>query len=212
MQLQKFWFFESLSAQEIRELQTITLKKNYSKGEIVFYAQEKSKYLHFLADGSLKLYKHDSKENELVLHHLHAPNLVAEISNFEEMPYPANCSCETDATIYLIDYDKFKQQFLSKPAISIMFMKSLSKKIKALESFIHSNLTVDSYTKTARFLYEKLEEFNSMRQIDIASLLNITPETLSRNLARLKKERIIGKKGTLIEIIDLEKLLNIYRK
>lgn len=206
MQLEQFWFFESLTNEELDDLKKITIKKSYKKGELLFYANEQSRYLHFLAKGCAKLYKHDSKENEVVLHHLYAPNLLAEISNFEELPYPANCSFETDATIYLIDYAKFKQQFLYKPQISILFIKSLTKKIKALESFINYSLTTDSFTKTARFLYENEELFYSMKQIKIASLLNITPETLSRNLARLKKENIITKSKGQFHILDKKKL------
>lgn len=209
MELKDFWFFESLSDAELKELQKITSKKIFKKDEILFFNQERSKYLHFLACGSLKLYKHDAKENEIVLHYLHAPNLVAEITNFEESPYPANCSIETDAEVYLIDYKKFKEQFLSKEKIAVLFMKSLTKKIKALESFINNSLTTDSYTKTARFLYENQTTFSSMKQLKIATILNITPETLSRNLGRLKKEKIITKKEGAFEILDLQRLKKV---
>lgn len=206
MNLEDFWFFESLTEDEIKRVQQITLKREYKKGEILFYVQEQPKYLHFLAKGTVKLYKHDQKANEVVLHYLHGPNFIAELSNFDEVAYPANCSFESDAKVYLIDYSKFKEEFLCKYEISLLFIKSLTKKIKALESFINYSLTTDSYIKTARFLYENEELFKTMKQLKIASLLNITPETLSRNLARLKEEKIIAKINTHFEIIDHEKL------
>ncbi len=206
MQFQNFWFFESLTQDEIKELQKITTKRECKRGEILFYAKDQPRYLYFLASGMVKLYKHDFKENEVVLHNLYAPNLIAEIANFEELPYPANCSFESDGEVYLIDYEKFKELFLSKYAISMLFIKSLTKKIKALESFISYSLTTDSYTKTARFLYENEDLFKSLKQIKIASLLNITPETLSRNIAKLKQEKIVVKKEGSLIIIDYEKL------
>ena len=210
MKLEEFWFFDSLNAQEIKELKNITLKKNYQKGEIVFYAKDKPRYLYLLASGIVKLYKHDFKENEVVLHNLYAPNLIAEIANFEESPYPANCAFESDGEVYLIDYEKFKAQFLSKSEISMVFIKSLTKKIKALESFINYSITADSYTKTAKFLYENEDLLKSIKQVKIASILNIAPETLSRNITKLKYEKIIEKDKNSIKIIDHKKLKSAY--
>ena len=210
MKLEEFWFFDSLDTQEIKELKNITLKKNYKKSEILFYAKDKPRYLYLLASGVVKLYKHDFKENEVVLHNLYAPNLIAEIANFEESPYPANCAFESDSEVYLIDYEKFKAQFLSKSEISMVFIKSLTKKIKALESFINYSITADSYTKTAKFLYENEAILKSIKQVKIASILNITPETLSRNITKLKNEKIIEKDKSFIKIIDYKKLKLAY--
>jgi CRP/FNR family transcriptional regulator len=210
MQLEEFWFFNSLSEKELKELQNITIKKEYKKGEILFYAKDEPRFLHLLASGVVKLYKHDFKENEIVLHNLCAPNLIAEIANFEESPYPASCAFESDGMIYLIDYKKFKELFFSKSEISMVFIKSLTKKIKALESFINYSITADSYTKTARFLYENEEILKSIKQVKIASLLNIAPETLSRNIAKLKKNKIIDKNEGTIKIISHKKLQSIY--
>ena len=206
MQLEKFWFFDSLDADEIAELKEITVKKSYKKGEILFYVNEEPRYLHLLASGVVKLYKHDFKDNEVVLHNLCAPNLIAEIANFEESPYPASCSFESDGEIYLIDYKKFKEKFLSKSEISMVFIKSLTRKIKALERFINYSITADSYTKVAHFLYENENILKSIKQVKIASLLNIAPETLSRNLAKMRRENIIDKEKGYIRITDRKKL------
>ena len=144
------------------------------------------------------------------MHNLYAPNLIAEIANFEESPYPANCAFESDSEVYLIDYEKFKAQFLSKSEISMVFIKSLTKKIKALESFINYSITADSYTKTAKFLYENEAILKSIKQVKKASIQNITPETLSRNITKLKNEKIIEKDKSFIKIIDYKKLKLAY--
>ncbi len=210
MRLEEFWFFTSLNEKELKALQNITIKKEYKKGEILFYAKDEPRFLHLLSSGIVKLYKHDFKENEVVLHHLCAPNLIAEIANFEESPYPASCAFESDSVIYLIDYKKFKALFLSKSEIAMVFIKSLTKKIKALESFINYSITADSYTKIAKFLYENEAILRTITQVKIASLLNIAPETVSRNISKLKKEKIIEKSEGFIQILDYKKLKSAY--
>ena len=42
----------------------------------------------------------------------------------------------------------------------------------------------------------------------IAQILNITPETFSRKLAKLKSEKIIQNEKGYIKILDYEKLKN----
>jgi CRP/FNR family transcriptional regulator len=135
-----------------------------------------------------------------------APSLIAEIVNYEEMRFPANCSFETKAEVLLIDYEKFKKEFLLKPEISIFFIKSLTKKIKALESFINYNISSNSIEKIAKFLVDNESILINLKQVKIAQILNITPETFSRKLAKLKKEKVIQNENGYIKILDYPKL------
>mgnify|MGYP000330181336 CR=1 FL=1 len=188
MNIHEYYFFDSLDEKEKKELEKISRKKSYKKDEILFYKGDEAKYLYLLVSGIVKVYKHDYKDNEVIIHNLRAPTFIAEIANYEEIPYPANCSFEVDSEVYVIEYNKFKENFLYKPEISMMLIKSLTKKIKALENFINFNITADSNIKITQFLYENEDILSSLRQVKIASILNITPETLSRKISKLKKD------------------------
>jgi CRP-like cAMP-binding protein len=195
-------YFNFLEQKDLERLKDISFKKSYKKDEILFYKGDESKYLHLLIRGISKLYTHDFKDNEVVIHNLTGPALIAEIMNYEEMNFLANCSFETDADVILIDYKKFKEEFLQKPEISMFFIKSLTKKIKFLENFINYNITLNSMEKIAKFLYENENLLQSLKQVKIAQILNITPETFSRQLAKLKKEEIIQNEKGYIKIIN----------
>ena len=158
--------------------------------------------------GIAKLYTYDHKDNEVVIHNLMAPSLIAEIVNYEESKFPANCAFETKAEVLLIDYEKFKKEFLLKPEISLFFIKSLTKKIKALESFINYNISSNSLEKIAKFLFDNESILINLKQVKIAQILNITPETFSRKLAKLKSEKVIQNEKGYIKILDYEKLKN----
>lgn len=195
-------FFSFLKEEDLKRLKDISFKKSYKKGEILFYKGEESKYLHLLIRGIVKLYTHDFKDNEVVIHNLMGPSLIAEIVNYEEINFLANCAFETDSDVLLIDYKKFKEEFLLKPEITMFFIKSLTKKIKFLENFINYNITLNSMEKIAKFLYENENLLQSLKQVKIAQILNITPETFSRQLAKLKKEEIIQNEKGYIKIIN----------
>lgn len=201
-----YTYFNFLEEKDLEKLKDISFKKAYKKDEILFYKGDESKYLHLLVRGIVKLYTHDFKDNEVVIHNLMGPALIAEIMNYEEMNFLANCSFETDAEVILIDYKKFKEEFLQKPEISMFFIKSLTKKIKFLQNFIDYNVSLNSMEKIAKFLYENEELLQSLKQVKIAQILNITPETFSRQLAKLKKDSVIENEKGHIKILDHQKL------
>lgn len=211
MTIDEFYFFDSLDEKEKKELEQISKKKKFKKDEILFYRGEEAKYLYLLVSGIVKVYKHDYKDNEIIIHNLMAPTFIAEIANYDNIPYPANCSFETDSEVYVIEYNEFKKRFLSKPEISLMLIKSLTKKIKALENFINYNITADTNIKIAQFLYENEDILSSLKQVKIASILNITPETLSRKISKLKKEKIIENESGYIKILEHKKLKNLFK-
>lgn len=201
-----FYFFNFLKEEEKTRLKEISIKKFFNKDEILFYKGDEPKYLHLLLKGIAKLYTYDHKDNEVVIHNLMAPSLIAEIVNYEDLRFPANCTFETNAEVLLIDYEKFKKEFLLKPEVSMFFIKSLTRKIKALESFINYNVSSNSIEKIAKFLYDNESILINLKQVKIAQLLNITPETFSRKLAKLKKEKIIQNDKGYIKILDYAKL------
>ncbi len=210
MDLRDFYFFSSLNEQEIRELEEISIVKKYSKNQILFFEGDESKYLHLITKGVVKLYKHDFRDNEIILHTINAPSFIAEIVNYEENPFPANCIFEIDSEVLLIDYEKFKEKFLHKRDISMLFIKSLSKKIKYLEDFIYTNMTIDINAKVAKFIYDNEKNLDSIKQIKMAEILNIREETLSRKIAKLIKNEIIRKEKRVIKILNHQKLLDLF--
>ena len=74
--LEDFYFFSFLKEEELRRLKDISIKKIFNKGEILFYKGDEAKYLHLLIKGIAKLYTHDHKDNEVVIHNLMAPSLI----------------------------------------------------------------------------------------------------------------------------------------
>ena len=86
MNLNEFYFFNSLDEKELNELKEISSVKKYSKGEILFYRGDDSNYLYLLVSGMVKLYKHDFRDNEVLIHNIAAPSFIGEMANYDEKP------------------------------------------------------------------------------------------------------------------------------
>jgi CRP/FNR family transcriptional regulator len=190
MKLDEVFLFKNLNDEEIKQIEKFSILKNVKEREILFYEGEEPVYLHLLLKGVAKVYKVDKNGNELIIHKFKAGNLIAEKANLQNIPFPANCAMDSDGVVLKIEFSKFKD-FMKKGDVCFTIMSSLLKKMDYLDNMIHSNLILDTKTKIAKFIYENPELFEELKQHNIATLLNIKPETLSRKLREFKQLGIV---------------------
>ena len=209
MNLKEYFLFKNLEDTDVEKIKEFTIIKNLKKDEIVFYEKEEPNYLHLLIQGNARVYKVDNKGNELIIHKFKPVSLIAELPNFENIPYPANCAMDSDGIILKIEFDKFKK-FMQKGDVCMQIMSSLLRKMKYLDNLIQNNLIFDTETKIAKFIYDNPNAFEELKQHSVAALLNIKPETLSRKLKKFKELGIIKNEESKIKIINKEKIKEYY--
>lgn len=185
-------FFDEFNSKEQERLENISIRKKYQKGEILFYEGEEPKYLHLLLDGVLKIYKTDFKANQIFLHQFIGINFIAELANFESIPFPASSEFVTSGEVLKIEYEPFKRDFLSDPRVSFKMIKSLSNKLKIASEVMHKEIILPSEAKIAKFIVENGELFGMVKNVNIASILNLTPETLSRILTKMRRDKLVN--------------------
>jgi len=184
-ELKQCSFFENLNDQQLELLSSFALKKSYEKDSILFYEKDEPTSIILLIEGILKVYKTDSKNNEIIMHRFTPVTMVAEMVLLEGIAYPASGAFETSGTIIEINFERFKKEFFNDPEISLMFFKSLSKKIKYLENVISLNVVLDSTARLAKFISDERTEVSTLKHYNLAKQLHMTPETLSRTFKKL---------------------------
>ncbi len=208
--LKRVFIFSQLSQNDLEELAKISSVETYKKNGILFYEGDPSEKIHILVDGIVKAYKTDMKENEIVLHYFYPNSLIAEMANFHHIPFPATAEFEVGGCAIKIDYNQFEEKFIKNPAVSFGIIKSLSQKVKFLENVITEQLTLNSMSRVAKFLYENGEEYQGVKRYKIATILNITPETLSRIFKKLKELELVKDNGKSYQILDKEGLRGLF--
>jgi len=206
--LRKVPLFKDLSNDELTEIEKITIMKKLSMGEILFYEGEEPNAFYALLEGHLKLYKTGLKSNEIVLHYFSTPTMIAEMATLESTPFPATAISTTNTTtVALIDKTKFLTLLQSNPIFSFHIIRSLTKKIKHLEVAINRNLIFDATLKVCSLLQENPTILEHTKSKDVANILNMAPETLSRIVSKFKKLAILDKDQKLIAEEKLALLL-----
>lgn len=200
--------FKMLNDEQLKSFESIIYFQNYNKDSIVFYEGEDPEFFYILLQGSVKVYKVDHKGNEIILHRFVAPSLIAEMASLEEFLFPATCSCLEDCYFALIKKDQFLDILKNNAQISFQIIKSLTKKIKTMDSVINRNLIFDATTKVAMCIDKDPLTFKNKKNKIIAQDLNISAETLSRVLKKLKQMEIIDNKLNLLNKEKLQIFVN----
>jgi len=198
VKLKNIDIFKDLDEDTIQKIEKFTTEHTISKDNIVFYEGDDSKHLYLLVHGVIKLYKTSSHHKEIVLKYFHENELIGEVANFEHIPYPATAKAYTDVEILKIDFQKLKKIIYSNPELSFIIQTSLIKKIKNLEVIISTNLVLDSKERVAKYLYNHSIDFFTTKNILIAEILSVSPETLSRILKFFKDNGTIDVKAKKI--------------
>ena len=206
--LEEIPMFSALGQNHLKELQEQIHIKKYTKESIVFYEGDKSEYLYILLSGSVKLYKTSPKGTQIQINRFSAPGLIAEFALFEQEPFPATCEFVTDGAIGMLHYDKM-YEYLGQPEFSLGLIKSLTGKVSLLSALVHKETILSSEAKVADLMLKKVTIFNRLKNNEIASILNLTPETFSRILTKMKKEGIIKIENHKLVILNQDALIAI---
>ncbi len=200
--------FSDLDKKFHKELRDSIYIKKYTKNSIVFYEGDMSDYLYILLEGTIRLYKTSPKGSEVQIKRMEAPNTIGEYACFENEPFPVTCEFITGGVMGLLHFDKV-YKYLDNKEFSLGLIKSLTSKVMILSSLVHKETILSSEAKVADLMIEKSMIFNRLKNNEIASILNLTPETFSRILSKLKKKSIISIKNHQLEILNKEALYMI---
>jgi CRP-like cAMP-binding protein len=207
IKLRDIYLFKDLSDETLDQIEKFTTIMELSKDNILFYEGDDSKYLFLLTKGIVKLYKTSSNDKEIVMKYFHSNEFIAEVANFENIPYPATAQAFTDTEVLKIDFESLKDIIYSDAKLSFLIQTSLIRKIRNLENLVSLHIVLDSKERIAKYLYEHTEDFFNTKNIIIAEILNISPETLSRMLRVFKNDGLINNKN---KTVDKEKLRMLF--
>jgi CRP/FNR family transcriptional regulator len=208
--LKEIDFFKQLDEKQQEALSSKAIVRKYSGGDILFFEGEAPKSFIFLLEGNLKLYKTDPKGNEFVIHRFVPVTPIAEMAVLEQRPFPASAAFESSGTALFIEYRVMQEAIEEDSSLAFALMGSLSRKIKNLEQLIEMNIVLDSTARVAKYILEYRDNFATMKKNLIAQQLNMTPETFSRTLKKLKTMGLIDESETQMHILNEEGLRALF--
>lgn len=190
-------------------------RKVFEKGETIFQEGKHPVGLFCMITGKSKVFRLNEDGREQIVR-LHGPNeIMGYKSLVMEAPYHASATAVEDCSVGFISKTAFDELIETNPRISRLFMKILCHNLDQSEDFMVSLASKNIREKVAGallFLYEKFGtdidntlNINLSRE-EIAGMIGVATENLSRAITQLKEEGIIETVGRKIAIKNAEDL------
>ena len=192
--LSNLQIFSEISADHIESIKDLFLYQECKKNEIIFKEGNSSKKMFFVIHGQFKIYKTSPKGKEQILHIMKSGDMLAEAAMFEGRDYPANCAAIESGALLSIARDDFIELIKAEPQIALNLLAIQAKRLKVLTKQIENLSLHETSQKLENYLLE-----NSVGGIftmtismsELANLLGVTRENLSRTFSQLVKDRVI---------------------
>ncbi len=204
--------FDNLSLERTRQLETHTRQKHFAKEQMLFHQGAAVDGLWVIRHGKVKLADYDASGKERILEVLHDGDVIGEqlfLTGEEHYPFSAICLTEVDSC--LIPSELFRRELKDNPALVRNVACSIGKK---LGNARHQNLILtenDAMARVALYMLQQdehcLNHEISLGIDDIAAMINLRRETVSRKLGELVKNGVIRRLGqNKLMVVDRDAL------
>jgi len=206
--------FTGLPEQGVLLLNEAVHSRRYRKGELVFQEGDRSDALYIINQGVVKIAQLADTGKEHVLRFLFHGDFGGMSALFKEGLHYANAEVIEDAVVCRIYRNDLKTILDHDSDMAYRFLAAISERLRDADEWAGSISLMDAERRLAKTLliFRAKAAAPGVYQLpvakkDLAALIGITPETLSRKLAAFESQGVIsltGKKG--IEIVNVDVL------
>lgn len=211
--LSNFFMFKELASEQIETIALHSQLIQFPKGTSVFNRGDAAVGLYILLDGQLKLGVTSPQGSEKIISIVTPGESFGEAILFLERQFPVYAQATLDSDVLLVPKSLIFSMLDNDPLFSRKMLAGLSIRMHQLVQDIEM-LSLQSCTQRfIGYLLQISADAPDASNITlpaskstIASLLNLTPETLSRTLAKLQQLGLIEVNGKDVMITDVKKL------
>lgn len=213
--LNEFYMFSELQAAQIEQLVSGTRVLDVQRGGTLFNRGDQAHGFYLLLEGQIKLGVISPQGDEKVIGLIQPGQSFGEAVLFLERSFPIYAQATLDSKVLLITRDAIFDILDSDVTVVRRMLAGISARNRQLVNDIESISLQTSTQRLIGYLLQiSTDSPNPERvqlpanKLTIASMLNITPETLSRVMLRLQNARLIEVNGKEIVITNVAGLRN----
>jgi CRP/FNR family transcriptional regulator, dissimilatory nitrate respiration regulator len=210
--------FSALDEQQLAELAAATRPVRLGENENLFQHGQPAEDFFLVLSGQIKLFRLSEGGDEKVIEIITPGRLFAEAVMFmERQVYPVNAQAVQATELLAISSRVFTRILRESVDTCFRVMGVMSQRLhRHLNEIDSLTLHNATYRLVSYLLNEAAHsnrdqpslQLNTPKHV-VASRLSIQPETLSRILSRLSKQNLIEVRGSHIEVLDHDGLLEL---
>jgi len=209
--------FAEVSPTQLQHVAAAAREKRLAKGEMLFQKGDPARNLFVVVRGQVKLAFPSAQGNEKVVHVVGPRQSFGEAVMFMDRPYPVFAEAVMDSTVIQIPRQPVIDLLQRDTSFALAMLAGLSMRLHALIDDVEMHSLRSTTQRVIGYLLQQCStEGSGAAEISlptskqlIASLLNLTPETLSRVFRDLDDAGLVEVHGRQIKIPDIAKLREV---
>ncbi len=211
-----FSLFYGLPQDQYINLASIALQKTFKRRQIIFSEGDEGIGFYIILSGRVKIYKLSSEGKEQILHIMEAQEPFGEAAVFAGEHYPASAQAIIETKVLLFPRQAFVDLISKNPSLALNMLAFLSRRLRTLASLVENLSLKEVPGRLAAYLLYLSDRNDGatileldISKIQLASLLGTIPETISRILNRMGKDKLIKGTPRHVHILDIQGLAGL---
>lgn len=210
--------FSSLAYEQLKEIATLTVHKNYPKGAVIIEENSLPGYLAIVSKGSVKASKYTLDGREQILYVFSEGDFWGEQNLLFDRQVLHRVTTLEPVSLCLLYKEDFQALIQRFPDIGLKIIQALGWRLAHLENAVQNMGVRSLEARISTVLLELAEQYGTpgpdgilvsmpLSREGLANYIGIARETVSRKLGALESEGIIRSiSGKLMLIIDKSSL------
>ena len=218
--LRQFSYLEDLTDDEYNKIKPFLMYKKINKNEHLFHCGEKMEAIYFLISGKIKTYKTNVNGKEFLVQLYSGKDVLPHIGYYFHVDkYPISALVLKDVELFYIPLNNFYQVLSSSNTFCIFFLKVMGAETIDLQHRLEDKILSSTMEQVVHMLIRLSEKYGiqlvnqnaillnePLHNTDLANMVGMTRETISRMMNQLYEEKIIRKDREGRLLINMKKL------
>ncbi len=202
--------FQGLPREQQEDLAMIVVDQIFRRGQTIFSEGDEGAGFYVVISGRVKVFKLSPEGKEQIFHILGPGEPFGEAAVFAGENFPAYAEALAESRVFFFPRLGFVDLIKKNPSLALNMLAVLSRRLRKFAALVEDLSLKEVPGRLAAYLLFRSERKKRSEELELdvsknqlASLLGTIPETLSRILARMTRERFIKTSGQRrIQILD----------
>lgn len=192
----------------VEQCQTIRVKAG---AQVLRPSQPADRFFAVLS-GQVKIYKLSPRGDEQILHLYGPGETFGEAAMWAKIDFPAHAQAVEDARLLVVPRDTLRRALADNAELAMGMLAGLSAKLREFNLLIERLSLMEVPARLAGTLLQLAQKAGApsfrleQSKRELAGQIGTVPETLSRALAKMKKQGVIQVQGSQIRVLDMDAL------
>ncbi|MDD3310573.1 Crp/Fnr family transcriptional regulator [Pseudodesulfovibrio sp.] len=216
--LRQIPLFADLDDDAVRALAVRARIRAFETDQRIVNQSDSIQAFYIILSGRVKIFRSNSEGKEQILYLIEAGQPFCFCTAFTDKPYPVSVTALEESIVADIPAPAMEDLAQQHPLLMLKIMQTLAGRLLEAMNLVESLSLRCIPQRVASFLLHEEhaapsppgQPFTlSISHREMAKILGTTPETLSRTLQKLKKDRLLESSGRTIRILDRDGMLRV---